>query len=200
MPDVYCLISRSELKQYKNRCYIGYTVDPNRRIRQHNAGKQFGGAQKTDNRGPWDMVCIIHGFPNAVSALRFEWAWQNPQKSKRLREVDQLKKNRKENPFQYRLRVAIEMLNSDPWRRLALTFRWLMPECEVPFPTDLKPPQHMQIVRGKVEKSNIIVPSEIKDYADIQVCSICEADSKRSSTCFAVRTSTPATATSMPDA
>ncbi|KAL6729611.1 hypothetical protein Aduo_000654 [Ancylostoma duodenale] len=50
---VYCLISRSPLKHYKNRCYIGYTVDPSRRIRQHNGGKEKGGAKKTDNRGPW---------------------------------------------------------------------------------------------------------------------------------------------------
>ncbi|KHJ75912.1 GIY-YIG catalytic domain protein [Oesophagostomum dentatum] len=99
---VYCLISRSPLKYYKNRCYIGYTVDPNRRIQQHNGGREKGGAKKTDNRGPWDMVCIIHGFPNSVAALRFEWAWQNPEKSRVIKDLA-LKKNRKETPFAYRL-------------------------------------------------------------------------------------------------
>ena len=72
------------------------------------------------------MVCIIHGFPNSVSALRFEWAWQNPEKSRRLRALN-LKKDRKESAFAFRLRIACHMLNCEPWRRIALTFRWLLP-------------------------------------------------------------------------
>ncbi|KAM3727137.1 Structure-specific endonuclease subunit [Dirofilaria immitis] len=169
---VYCLLSRSSNRYFKNRCYIGYTVDPNRRIRQHNAGKEFGGAKKTDHRGPWDMICIIHGFPNSVSALRFEWAWQNPEKSRRLRSLN-LKKKTNETAFGFRLRIACHMLNSDPWRRLSLTFRWLSPELEIPFPMDVPLPSHITVQHGAVTKISTLIPQLQEEYCVVGTCSLC---------------------------
>lgn len=67
---VYLLCSENAEKRFKGKCYIGFTVNPVRRIRQHNRGVDFGGARKTNNRGPWTMVLIVHGFPNNISALQ----------------------------------------------------------------------------------------------------------------------------------
>nr|Q5TXB2.3 RecName: Full=Structure-specific endonuclease subunit SLX1 homolog [Anopheles gambiae] len=126
---VYLLVSKSPNPKFAGRTYIGYTVDPNRRIKQHNRGEDAGGARRTSNRGPWTMVLIVHGFPNNISALRFEWAWQQPRVSRRLKQMPELqKKLRKESNFEYNFRILTEMLRMGPWNRLPLVVRWFADE------------------------------------------------------------------------
>jgi len=188
---LYCLNPK-----YTGRTYIGYTVDPNRRIKQHNKGKKHGGAWKTSNRGPWTMVMIIYGFPNDISALRFEWAWQHPQSSRRLQHVS--KKKPREKVYDFCLRILSEMLQVGPWNRLPLTVRWLNEEFARDFPPGKGPPMHMPICYGPVvskklpkTKSNqdcrgLIQPSSQIKPDDIILCYVCIApvDSARKITCL----------------
>ncbi|XP_014294246.1 structure-specific endonuclease subunit slx1 [Halyomorpha halys] len=120
----YCVyILQSRNIRYIGRIYIGFTVNPNRRIKQHNAGVAHGGANKTNHKGPWEMVLVIHGFPHEILALRFEWAWQHPFLSRRLKQVK--KKILHESQLSYHLRILNEMLQTGPWARLPLHVQWL---------------------------------------------------------------------------
>ncbi len=98
--------------KYINHTYIGYTVDPARRIRQHN-GEIEGGATKTSRKRPWHMVLVVYGFCSQNAALRFEWAWQNPKVSLLTREaVAALEHVGNKDHVRAKLRVVYEMLST----------------------------------------------------------------------------------------
>ena len=59
--------------QSGSRAYIGATVDPARRLRQHN-GELAGGAARTRGKGPWRFECVATGFRSWREALQYEWA------------------------------------------------------------------------------------------------------------------------------
>ena len=70
-----CYILRS--KSNPRRTYIGYSVNPFHRLRQHNQ-EITGGAKKTKYHGPWELICYISGFHNQREGLQFEWRLQHP--------------------------------------------------------------------------------------------------------------------------
>lgn len=63
------------LNDAKTRSYVGATVNPDRRLRQHN-GELRGGAHATSGYH-WTRVCLVRGFPDERAALQFEWMWKH---------------------------------------------------------------------------------------------------------------------------
>jgi predicted GIY-YIG superfamily endonuclease len=122
-----CYLLTSRNPSHRASTYIGFAVNPARRIRQHN-GEIMGGAYKTKVKRPWEMLLVLHGFPSKLVALQFEWAWQNPLKSKPVREAVFKAGLSERGGAVRKVRVLHEMLSVLPWRRYPLILRWFRPE------------------------------------------------------------------------
>lgn len=106
--------------------YIGFTVNPSRRLGQHNGLVRYGGAYRTRRHRPWMTVAVIHGFTSKTSALQFEWAWQNPQRSLTLkthkdRPDAQPLPTKKRNSVLGALQTLGALVSVPPWSHCALT-------------------------------------------------------------------------------
>lgn len=115
-PGCYaCYLLRSESRPAAT--YIGFTVDPHRRLRQHN-GATTNGAKRTSRNRPWSMLCSVFGFPSKLAALQFEWAWQHPLRTRSLRAADSAAI--RGTGYMSRLSALRVLLQSAPWVRMPL--------------------------------------------------------------------------------
>lgn len=149
-PFIGCYLLRSDNKLYKGSTYIGFTVNPKRRIRQHN-GLIANGAYKTKRKRPWTMCVVVHGFPNKVAGLQFEWAWQNPRRSRFVRHLYP-KNKRAPGGLRGKLQVLLEMVNLLPWRNYPLHVHYTDQEFyDVAQRYCRAPPAHVEALVGPIE-------------------------------------------------
>lgn len=117
------------------RTYIGFTVDPKRRLRQHN-GELSQGAYKTRKWRPWDMVLVVHGFVNQRTALQFEWTWQHAETSLDTRQAvlkikrlihesftQKKKKSLRVGGVVGQVLLLFAILSTPPWKHFPLHIR-----------------------------------------------------------------------------
>jgi structure-specific endonuclease subunit SLX1 len=128
MPLHACYLLRSlrEEAGARGRTYIGFTVNPRRRLRQHN-GELEGGAYKTRKLRPVEMLVVVHGFPSKRRALQFEWAWQHPTQATKARDATRGLRRKDMAAAAGKLRVMYEMLWLDEWRETPLTVHFSSP-------------------------------------------------------------------------
>ena len=69
-----CVVYLLQTVDLPRRTYIGATVDPVRRLEQHN-GLRAGGARATRGR-VWETITIVTGFATWSQCLSFEAAWR----------------------------------------------------------------------------------------------------------------------------
>lgn len=83
MNNFYCYLLKNNHDQHKNRTYNGFTVNPKKRLRQHNQEIK-GGARYTKKYGnkTWEVYCLITGFPDKINALQCEWKIKHPVRKK----------------------------------------------------------------------------------------------------------------------
>jgi structure-specific endonuclease subunit SLX1 len=91
----------------EGQTYVGATVDPDRRLRQHNR-EISGGARATGMKvaegQTWSRFCLVSGFPDNHAALQFEWRWKSLSRKKSLANLI---------PIERRIQALYELIELD---------------------------------------------------------------------------------------
>ena len=115
----FCYLLNSLDPSHPRSTYIGFTVDPPRRIRQHN-GDITAGAVRTRKKRPWGMVMVVTGFPTKSAALQFEWAWQHPYKDRHIKGKVGSLALKASTGKKAKMAICKAMMGLQPWSRYGL--------------------------------------------------------------------------------
>jgi predicted GIY-YIG superfamily endonuclease len=167
MSQQYCYILACPTN---NKTYNGYTVNPYRRLRQHNQEIK-GGAKYTKINGNknWEMFVLITGFPDSQNALQCEWRIKHPNKKRNVA--------KKYQTPQGKIKGLNEILRDDQWtafttvtnETLILTI-WIVEKYAALLDlTDIKPTVNVVVVNSlDLETLSIItIPDIINDVNNV---------------------------------
>ncbi|OQR81580.1 hypothetical protein THRCLA_11608 [Thraustotheca clavata] len=169
--------------KHMKHTYIGFTVSPKRRLRQHN-GDIVNGAKKTCKYRPWDMLVVVYGFMSKVQALQFEYVWQHPYNSRFTKPMmKDLKANKAFGGIRSVKRKLLELysiVNIAPWSELALTISFTTRETLdlAKSVALLEAPACMQIQIASLDTLPAGKESENDDSCSICYESIAEAETR----------------------
>ncbi|XP_058782084.1 uncharacterized protein LOC131656368 [Vicia villosa] len=144
-----CYLLASLNPRFKGHTYIGFTVNPRRRIRQHN-GEIGSGAWRTKSKRPWEMVLCIYGFPTNVAALQFEWAWQHPIESLAVRKAAVGFKSL--SGIANKIKLAYTMLTLPSWESMDMTVNFFSTKYMKHCASCPNLPQHMTVEIGSMDE------------------------------------------------
>jgi predicted GIY-YIG superfamily endonuclease len=73
------------LIENSNRTYIGYTVDPIKRLRQHNSEIKGGARYTSRSDGGWTFACLVTSphWKTISKAMQIEWESKHPYRRRR---------------------------------------------------------------------------------------------------------------------
>ena len=146
-----CYLVASLSEQHKGKTYVGFTVNPKRRLLQHNGQYANAGAKYTKKLRPCEMVFCVHGFPTKTQALGFEWAWQNPTTSRAVKEVaqNQLRIGSRHSTILNKSLLGLAMMSLSPWKHLPLVVHFF-------------DESHKREVLKNAEKKAVTIPSHVR--------------------------------------
>jgi hypothetical protein len=96
-------------------------------------------------------VLVIYGFPSRFAALQFEWAWQNPHKSRHFKGMGTYTGKQKERYLPTKLKVLMDMLYLENWRRWPLSIHITCSEVQTAFMSQIRQlPRHVRLTTGSL--------------------------------------------------